>query len=92
MINPIGIVKAVGSVLKVVLNPIVGAANKAPDGTLTGLGGVIAGAGVAASALSGQIVTSTNIVDIINAIANVVTAIGGILIAIGAQRAKQRDV
>lgn len=83
----IGIVGAIGSAVKFFVKPALKLTNKAPDGTLTGIGSIVAGAGVAASALSGQIVTAENLVPLVKAACEIVVAIGGVIVALGAQRA-----
>lgn len=84
----LGILKIAGTVGKFVLGPLVGLANKAPAGTLTGIGAVAAAAGAATAALNPHVVTNQNIVEIINAVAGVVTAVGTIIVGLGAQRAR----
>lgn len=85
--NPFAIVAGIGSVLKFVLKPAIALVNKAPKDTLTGLGGIIGIAGAAAGVVSPHIVTAENIVPILKAACEIVTAIGGIMVAMGAQRA-----
>ena len=77
----------VGTVLKFALKPLVGLAAKVPQGKLTGLGGVVGAVGIALGGLSGHIVTSENIVPIINAFANVLVALGTVIASFGAWRA-----
>ena len=87
MPNILSIVRLIGTGIKLIVNPLVKVANRAPDGTLTGIGGVIAAGGIALGAASGHIVTSENIVPIIRAVADVIVALGTVVAAFGAQRA-----
>lgn len=82
-----GIVNVVGTALKFVLKPALKLANKVPEGKLTGLGGLIGATGVALGISSGHIVTDQNIVAILKAVAEIVTALGTVVAAFGAQRA-----
>lgn len=84
----LGIINVVGTLLKFPLKPLVQLAAKVPSGKLTGTGGLIGLAGGALSALTGyHIVTSENIVPIINACANVLVALGTVIASFGAWRA-----
>lgn len=84
----LGILKVVGSAAKLVIGPLVGLANKAPQGTLTGIGTVATAAGVGLAALNPHVVTNQNIVEILNAVAGIITALGTVVAGIGAHRGR----
>lgn len=83
----IGIVRSLGSVIKLVAGPALKLVNKLPAGTMTGTGGVVGAVGIATGLISPHVVTDANIVAIINAAAGVLTALGTVIASFGAQRA-----
>ena len=76
----------IGSALKLVAKPLSKVLMALPKGTTTGTGGIISAVGLVTGAVAPHILTDVNLVPALEAVAHIITAIGGVVASFGLGR------